>query len=491
MIFKGYNAINSAKKGAVNLFNFKEIDDVTSENLLDFATPRNKYNLSIKGGKLTTGIGLERLGFTNDLGGNIKIPDFESGVLKQAFVYYKTDESGKEDYRIIARNSNGQFYYLKLTTGASWVEITNLKSNSNVSAINYRYNDKNVFLICSDTAVLQMYDGEKVVDVTSAPKISSICEHYGRIFASTIGAGNEVWFSEDYNPLNWKISLDGAGKITFADSLGGVVKVVSFNDYVYVFRKHGIFRLTAFSKQTDFELVKVAEISGNIYENTITICEEKIIFLTSEGLYLFDGYNLKKIVKNVKRLKNIYEAYVTSGYASGKYYLAFNHAELTEIHDETGVFTNNYLLVYDFETGKAEFSRGMDIMSISSIKMNNTSNCLVVLRGKNNKTISGFTNNGKYHNEDLKFCFSTIKYYFGDICKKKYISDIDILTKHNLVVELDLDGIKYEYNVLGSGEFTKVKVMKRCKALRMTIRGEGKADISGIRINYSVVRKNG
>ena len=106
MNFKGYAAINNAKKGALSLYNFKEMNDVTSENLVDFATPRNKYNLSIEGGKLVNGIGLERATFTNDLGGYTYLPDFEFGILRQAFVYYKTNEQGKEENMIIAKNSS-------------------------------------------------------------------------------------------------------------------------------------------------------------------------------------------------------------------------------------------------------------------------------------------------------------------------------------------------------------------------------------------------
>lgn len=488
MNFKGYAAINNAKKGALSLYNFKEMNDVTSENLVDFATPRNKYNLSIEGGKLVSGIGLERATFTNDLGGYTFLPDFEFGILRQAFVYYKTNEQGKEENMIIAKNSSGDFYRLDLKANAKWTLIDNMYSSSDVNAINYRYENKDVILICSKSAVLQMYDGESMTAITAAPKINSMCEHYGRIFASTFDKPNAVWFSDDYNPLNWKISLEEAGKITFADSLGSVVKVVSFNDYVYIFRKHAIFRLTAFSKQTDFELVKIAEISGNIYENTIAICEEKIVFLTSEGLYLFDGYNLNKIVKNVTKLKNVSEPYVASGYASGKYYLAFRHVEKEKIHQETGLFTNNYVLIYDVENNRAQFSKGMDIYSMSGIKMNNTSNCLVVLRGENNKIISNFTNKGKYHNEELKYSYSTIKYYFNAIDKKKYISDIDILTKYDVNIELELDDKKYVYSVKGSNDFTKVKIMKSCKGLRLSIKGEGLVDVGGIKINYSMVR---
>ena len=120
--------------------------------------------------------------------------------------------------------------------------------------------------------------------------------------------------------------------------------------------------------------------------------------------------------------------------------------------------------------------------------MNNTSNCLVVLRGENNKIISNFTNNGKYHNEELKYSYSTIKYYFNAIDKKKYVSDIDILTKYDVNIELELDDKKYVYNVKGSNDFTKVKIMKSCKGLRLSIKGEGLVDVGGIKINYSMVR---
>ena len=81
-----------------------------------------------------------------------------------------------------------------------------------------------------------------------------------------------------------------------------------------------------------------------------------------------------------------------------------------------------------------------------------------------------------------------VKYYFNAIDKKKYVSDIDILTKYDVNIELELDDKKYVYNVKGSNDFTKVKIMKSCKGLRLSIKGEGLVDVGGIKINYSMVR---
>ena len=91
-------------------------------------------------------------------------------------------------------------------------------------------------------------------EVLDAPKISSMALHYERLFATVDGEKNSVWFSDDLDPTNWSMSLDEAGFIELIDERGALLKVVSFLDYIYIFREYGISRLTAYGDQTSFSV---------------------------------------------------------------------------------------------------------------------------------------------------------------------------------------------------------------------------------------------
>lgn len=472
---------------------FKHIDNVTNESLLSLATPIEMFNMHNEGGVLRSGLGVEKARITTGNGlGFFMLPTYTGDdVISQLFVYPKYDKvNNKEDNLLLARTSSGNFYKTSLSKPKDvWTRIGTFNYTEKAKAIYYCYDGKEVMLFCSKANKLSIYDGDTISFVNNAPKISSMCEHYGRIFASVYGEGKEIWFSDSYDPNNWSVSLTEAGYIKFSDALGKAIKVISFNDYLYVFREHAIFRLTAFGDQTKFEINKVAEINGNIYEDSIILCKDRIVFLCYDGLYVFDGFNIKKVGKNIKKLENIRENYITADYANGHYYLSFYYEYNGSYHDETGLYLNNALLDFDIEKNQIEFSRGMNIIDLVNVKINNTSTCYVAANGIMPKNVGMLTYNGKYYNTELKSAFCSVKYYFKENCRSKVIRDIRIYSLYNCILTLIADGVEYKYNITGLNIYQNIKVNRKCKWLQLKIEAEGKVEIKGIELDVEMVRR--
>lgn len=72
------------------------------------------------------------------------------------------------------------------------------------------------------------------------------------------------------------MSPDEAGFINFSDECGDVIKVVSFSNYLYVFREYGIFRLTAYGDQNDFCLKRSLPIRGVYIKTRLRYAETKL-----------------------------------------------------------------------------------------------------------------------------------------------------------------------------------------------------------------------
>ena len=100
---------------------------------------------------------------------------------------------------------------------------------------------------------------------------------------------NTLWFSDDLDPTNWNISLDEAGFVEMADENGALLKVLSFFNYVYVFRSYGITRFYATGEQSRFSLMHLFVSSDRIIGDTVCVCGARILFLTQRGLFDFDG----------------------------------------------------------------------------------------------------------------------------------------------------------------------------------------------------------
>ena len=76
------------------------------------------------------------------------------------------------------------------------------------------------------------------IKVNNAPKITSMCVHYERIFATVQDNQNALWFCKEFDPTKWEIDGTGAGFIEMVDERGYLTKVISFLDYVYIFREY-------------------------------------------------------------------------------------------------------------------------------------------------------------------------------------------------------------------------------------------------------------
>lgn len=480
-----------SRKIRVNVNNFRQIDDQTNEELLHLFNPTEMYNLHNVGGALTSGLGVTPATISTGVGESFyDVPEFTGDKKpRQLFMYLRYDKDKKTpDHLLIARDTEGYFYKVSICkANDTWTKL-NFCFTEYATAINYRHEDKNLLLLCSKMNSLTIYDGTDFKLVNDAPRISSMCEHYGRIFASTYGEGNEVWFSDDYNPYNWNVSLNEAGYIKFSDPLGKVLKVVSFNDYVYVFREYAIHRLTAFGDQTNFEMVKVVELNERIYENSIAECRDKIMFMTSDGLYIFDGYNVKNVATEISLLKDLRSNYMCSGYSNGHYYLAFYKHNRPLIHDETGYFVNNYLLDYDIAKYRAEFTKGLNVWDILPVRLNSTSTCYLLVNGIKPNTIGMLDYSGKYYNQDLKYQYRSVKFYFYELVREKTIKKIMIDTEYDCTITLETDSLSYSFKVQGKKGYQPIIINKRCKWARLVLEGEGKANIKGLEFEVELVR---
>lgn len=129
---------------------------------------------------------------------------------------------------------------------------------------------------------MKIYDGTAVTGVEDAPPVTSMCAHGERLFL-TDADGDAVWFSDDFDPANWNVSLSEAGFIDFGGAGGRVLKAVSFGGYVYVFKSYGISKVYAYGEQNSFSASEIFVSSGKIRGDSITVCGNCILFSRPTG----------------------------------------------------------------------------------------------------------------------------------------------------------------------------------------------------------------
>lgn len=319
-------------KGAqrLKISNFSSgIDYSLDESVMSPAVASDCANFDFWDGALKSSLG-------------VKSAPFERAVAVWDFTRY---DSNRDDYVTVTMfmSDDGTVNYTDPDSNLV-KQLDGVVFTSPPLTVNYRLYDEDVIIMCSPTDRMVVWNGvDNAYSVPESPFISSMAMHYERLFVTTEGEKNAVWFSDDLDPTNWNRELDEGGFITLIDDRGRSNKVVDFLNYIYIFRDNGISRLTAYGDQTEFSVSNLFVSSGKIFADTVTLCGDKIYFLASDGLYVFDGFETQKILSNLDA--SIEGGTPYAAYCDGRYVLALRFVDKENADEESDKEVNNGLIV--------------------------------------------------------------------------------------------------------------------------------------------------
>ncbi|MDD3831559.1 MAG: hypothetical protein PHW00_02755 [Clostridia bacterium] len=432
-----------------------QIDTVTDQLVLAQSVGVISYNTSGAKGSLLSVGGMGRLYLTDSITNQPIAVDAPIGLTYVKGWYYRKYNALNcvYDDSLIMLCSN--YYLYKLSVSApenGWTQIDNSHFDAMPCAINYKLGDDDILLLSSSQDDLTVYDGTTISTVSTAPKITSMCVHYERLFAT--GEDNILWFSDDLDPTNWNIGIDQAGYIEFADNKGKLLKVVSFLDYLYIFRQYGITRLTAYSSQEDFTVTQLYTTSAEIVADTVVVCGDRIHFLATDGLYSFDGINTTRILSNLDNLLQRVNSSACAEYADGKYMLAckLNYNDSVSIDSLADNYANNTLLNYDFVKGIVTLCRGMDVRHITLSYYQGLQG-IFILGGQYADKLLVQEDSGCVLDKALPKCHICPITNLGNSEKDKIIDKITLMSIYNCTLCICADNVWHYYDITGSNKY--------------------------------------
>lgn len=460
LLFKNFKTI----KLKISNF-FKDANCDVDEASLPIDVPKISYNFRHNNGALKTGIGFEELKLLNSESSTtehtLTFVNTPTAINKVwLYPYYNTLTKEKDNILLIS--ADDKLFYCELVSSAPIIyDILNEVTFTSIpNAIYYNLNGEDVMLVTSETDGMLVYHPINVNSLLSnAPKITSMCKHYDRIFAIQSGKRTQLVYSDNLDPTNWTESE--TKHIDMSDEKGALIKVVNFNDYVYIFKEYGVSKLSAYGSQSDFAISDLFVTSGKIFANSVCLCGDKIIFLAKDGLYSFNGYSSSKISTTFEGLfKGIDNENCCSAYFNGKYYLAaklaFDDSETVGCESYSDGFVNNALLEYDMKTGAIEIVRGVDIKSMCAIEYGKTNKLVFAFNGEYKNKLAQLANNGKLFSTNLKKAWFSAFSNFGYPAKQKKIKKINLLSKQPCKVVVRTDKFEQEYDVNGTSKTTTI-----------------------------------
>lgn len=480
----------SVTNAKVNFTNFENaMNTEVDEALLPYKRAKLSYNFNVKNGALKNGYGFKDLclpKWTTE--GERQITPPTSPVKKMwHYKYYSAEDKANYD-ELVMFCANGEIHTCQLISDSPFVGriLQEVDTTAIPKAVNYRLNSEDTLIISSETDGMWKYVfNHAIKKIEGAPHIKSMCLHYERLFAVVGGERNRLAFSANLDPTDWSEDLSSGGFIEMQDERGALAKVISYNDYIYVFRDFGVARVSAYGDQTDFSVSQLFVSSVKLYGETVTLCGNKVLLLARDGIHSFDGYSTKKLDLGIDKLFQGVENDDAVGlYYHNKFLLAcklnFNDGEKIGCEAYEGGYKNNALIEIDLTTNELTITRGVDISCMMALDDGNFSKVIACFNGEYESRLGELTEDGKIFDTVLPKVWISPKSNMGYPTKVKHIKECLIKTKTDCSVFVATDKQKKEFFVGGKDISQRIKLNMSGEQIEVgfKVESEGETDIS-------------
>ncbi len=458
------------KSFKVNLHNFSlGFDGGVDEKLSSITRPEKSFNFSTETGALLDGFGVSQLE-VNQV--KLALPEGVFAVKSYYRPYFDQELQEDRDSLCIYASDNN-FYEFSLIDGSRTL-VEDLVFDTAPIGVSYKLNGKDVLLLSSKESIA-VYDGESV-ETYSAPEITSMCVHNERLFITTSGERTSLWFSTSFDPTNWYVSLDEAGFIDFQDGLGKLLRVVSFNGYVYIFREYGITRLYAPTEQMEFFASNIACDRVRIYGESIAVTGKNIIYLTDNGFYCFTGSSFSRVAQPINSyLFEVDKNQNFATYFNGKYYCQTTF-KLDDVKE-------NAVLCYDIAEGNCYLFKGCKFSYFEAVNESLVNNVIFLVEGQNK--IGVLDKGSSVFGLKLNKIWQSKKSDF-DYEKRKVLTKVSFYLKGSATFTFCSDEGEKTINVSGKNTLQKVMIGLSGTEFYVKIFSKEKnVKISKITLNFS------
>ena len=324
-------------------------DSVLSKN-----QSRNAQNVDVASGTLKTIDGYSKYIATAAPAGITRLMKF----------YKNNTTTGAVTSYLLAATATAIYNW----TGSAWTALATGLTNGDWDYFNYQIAATDVVIMGNGTDTTKKWDGTTFAALGgSPPNMKSVTLHRERIWGTGVKATpNSVYYSDTIGdghtgPENWTIAEDRAGVINVPTWDGGVCLGLSniFDDVV-VFKTNSVLRILG-TYPAAYEVRTVYSSVGAIAEKTIVSGGERAFFLSSDGLYYYNGTSTAPLLGDKAKdivINKTYAKNAVSIIHKNVLYCAFPEGTST---------TNNAMFVYDLLANTFMVWRGISVTDMMEL----------------------------------------------------------------------------------------------------------------------------
>lgn len=447
----------------------KGMDSETNQDSLPITKGALVYNFDIKDGSLVSGVGFNEL----RLPISVLSPTVERTILMEdgleikRFWHYKyyNHELNAPKHQLLVYSADGTIYWIKLCNLDPYMYPLvqdKLYPQGTPIAINVNMNGSDFMIFSSSQDGMWKYQCDYPLDkIDDGPDLVSICMHYDKIFAIMEGQRNTIFYQPELDPTIWNDRT--TVKIVLQDDdRGQLNKVLVLNDYVYVFRDFGVTKLSNYGADANLSVSHVYTSSDKIYEGSICLCGDNIIFMARDGIYEFNGNSAKKIdLKIDNMILSCDNSNCVAVYHDGKYYLAckmdYQDGEKVGCESSEEGYINNTLLELDLTDYSVNLIRGVDINYLLRVDDGNFCKIVASFNGEHCGKLAQLDHSGSIFGTPLTKLWKSPTNDMGYPNRQKRIKYIYIKTQNDCLVKISTEKQEKIFSIKGKNTTQKIK----------------------------------
>lgn len=326
-------------------------------------------------------------------------------------------------------------------------------------ATHYRKDGQDAILLSGEGSNLTVITGDNYLTSETAPRIINCCSHYGKLFAITYTERGVLVYNENPNVLEW--SDDKTSNLDFSDDRGDLNKIISFNDYLYVFRDFGITEISEYGNDEAFSISHIYQSTAYIVPNSIAQAGGKIFFLEGTKIKQFNGNTVKELnIDCLKYLEGISQRFAFGVCFEGKYYLAcrgnFDDGRVVGCEASENGYKNNMLIVYSIEDEHVDVLRGVDINEMLALTNIFKSKLVMCFNNENVGKIGEITKEGNVFGECFGGVWESGKTDFSMPGKIKRIKNFSIQSEGDCKITISSECESRVFSIKGSDSLQKI-----------------------------------
>lgn len=432
------------------------------KRVLKTGFPAKCFNLTTFDGTLKNGYGIEDFSMPeneDDLENESKV-NVRGNAVKTIWKLKWFDVNREKNcYYLFYFNDEGYICYDNLFEVRPATYVIPNTFTDTPYATYYRKDGQDAILLSGDGGNLTVLTGDDYLTSENAPQIISCANHYGKLFAITSNERGTLVYNENPNVLAW--SDEKTKQLDFSDDRGDLNKIISFNNYLYIFRDFGITQISEYGSEEDYAISHIYQSTSAIASNSIAQAGEEIFFLEGARIKSFNGNSVKDIELNCLGYLNGCSQKSAYGVCiNGKYYLAcrgnFGDNEKVGCEGYEGGYKNNMLIIYTIDSGHVDILRGVDINEMVALTNKHKSKLVVCFNNENIGRLGQISINGQIFDKNIIGLWESGSTDFSMPGKEKRVKYFTIQSEGECKVLLTSEKESRTFNIKGGNDIQKI-----------------------------------